>query len=37
MSKIKKGYSRQSIAMIVKNFQKNALDGSGLLLGSFND
>ena len=35
MSKIKKGYSRKRIAMVVKNFQKNVLNGSRLLLGSF--
>ena len=37
MSKIRKGYSRQRIAMVVKNFQQNVLDGSRLLLGSFKD
>ena len=37
MSKIKKGYSRQHIAMVVKNLQENVLDGSRLLIGSFKD
>ena len=31
MSKIKKGYPRQRIARVVRNFQKNVRDGSRFL------